>query len=224
MVYALTFGLGAALAGLSGALLAPTTSIAPFMGQQFVAPAFITVVVGGGTNVIAGAVGSSLLLSFVQTPIGLLLGTLSRNGCAVTHSAHHHPHSACRDFFAAPGSFPSDRGALGHTYDETRYFVSSVVPTMLAARPGSGVDLLSWRRRFCATPLVGSEFAATNVAYYLLNIPLGLGLALLWGYGGVLSFGQTAYFHHCRLRLRNRGRQHGGKRGWHCHRLVRRPL
>lgn len=77
MVYALTFGLGAALAGLSGALLAPTTSIAPFMGQQFVAPAFITVVVGGGANVIAGAVGSSALLSLVQTPIGLLLGTFS---------------------------------------------------------------------------------------------------------------------------------------------------
>jgi branched-subunit amino acid ABC-type transport system permease component len=76
-VYALTFGLGAALAGLSGALLAPTTSIAPFMGQQFVAPAFITVVVGGGANVIAGAVGSSALLSFVQTPVGLLLGTFS---------------------------------------------------------------------------------------------------------------------------------------------------
>jgi branched-subunit amino acid ABC-type transport system permease component len=76
-VYALTFGLGAGLAGLSGALLAPTTSIAPFMGQQFVAPAFITVVVGGGANVIAGAVGSSALLSFVQTPVGLLLGTFS---------------------------------------------------------------------------------------------------------------------------------------------------
>ena len=28
------------------------------MGQQFVAPAFITVVVGGATNVIAGALGS----------------------------------------------------------------------------------------------------------------------------------------------------------------------
>jgi branched-subunit amino acid ABC-type transport system permease component len=76
-VYALTFGVGAALAGLSGALLAPTTSIAPFMGQQFVAPAFITVVVGGGANVIAGAVGSSALLSLVQTPVGLLLGTFS---------------------------------------------------------------------------------------------------------------------------------------------------
>jgi ABC-type branched-subunit amino acid transport system permease subunit len=47
---------------------------------------------------------------------------------------------------------------------------------------------------FLCYPLFGSEFGATNVAFYLLNIPLGLGLALLWGYGGVLSFGQTAFF------------------------------
>lgn len=74
LVYMLTFALGAGLAGASGALLAPTTSIAPLMGQQFVAPAFITVVVGGGANVLAGAVGSSVLLSIVKTPVGLLLG------------------------------------------------------------------------------------------------------------------------------------------------------
>lgn len=73
-IYLLTFSLGAGLAGLSGALLAPTTSIMPFMGQQFVAPAFITVVVGGATNVIAGAVGSSLLLSIVKTPVGFFFG------------------------------------------------------------------------------------------------------------------------------------------------------
>jgi branched-chain amino acid transport system permease protein len=73
-VYMLTFSLGAGLAGFSGALLAPTTSIAPTMGQQFVAPAFITVVVGGAANVIAGAVGSSVLLSLVKTPVGFLFG------------------------------------------------------------------------------------------------------------------------------------------------------
>ncbi|MGD9510056.1 MAG: branched-chain amino acid ABC transporter permease [Geminicoccaceae bacterium] len=73
-VYMLTFGLGAGLAGVSGALLAPTASIAPFMGQQFVAPAFITVVVGGATNVITGALGSSLILSLVRTPVGFLFG------------------------------------------------------------------------------------------------------------------------------------------------------
>ncbi len=73
-VYTLTFSLGAGLAGLAGALLAPTSTIAPFMGQQFVAPAFITVVVGGATNVISGAVGSSVLLSAIKTPIGMAYG------------------------------------------------------------------------------------------------------------------------------------------------------
>lgn len=76
-VYTLTFSLGAGLAGLSGALLAPTTSIAPFMGQQFVAPAFITVVVGGAVNVISGALASSVLLSAVKTPVGMALGAFS---------------------------------------------------------------------------------------------------------------------------------------------------
>ena len=45
----------------------------------------------------------------------------------------------------------------------------------------------------CYYPALISEFAATNVAFYLLNIPLALGLCLLWGYCGVLSFGQVAY-------------------------------
>jgi len=74
-IYMATFGIGSALAGMSGALLAPTTSIAPFMGQQFVAPAFITVVVGGGASVIGGAIGSSGLLALVQTPVAFLLGS-----------------------------------------------------------------------------------------------------------------------------------------------------
>jgi len=73
-IYMATFALGAGLAGASGALFAPTTSIAPLMGQQFVAPAFITVVVGGAANVLTGAIGSSLLLSIVKTPVGLIFG------------------------------------------------------------------------------------------------------------------------------------------------------
>ena len=42
-------------------------------------------------------------------------------------------------------------------------------------------------------PALISEFQASNIAFYLLNIPLALGLCLLWGYCGVLSFGQVAY-------------------------------
>jgi branched-chain amino acid transport system permease protein len=47
---------------------------------------------------------------------------------------------------------------------------------------------------FLAVPLYLSEFAAYNVSFYLLNIPMALGLCVLWGYCGVLSFGQVAYF------------------------------
>ena len=45
-----------------------------------------------------------------------------------------------------------------------------------------------------AYPIVGSVFALSNLANFCLYVPLGLGLALLWGYNGVLSFGQSAFF------------------------------
>jgi branched-chain amino acid transport system permease protein len=47
---------------------------------------------------------------------------------------------------------------------------------------------------FLAVPTFLTEFEAYNISFYLLNIPMALGLCLLWGYCGVLSFGQVAYF------------------------------
>jgi branched-chain amino acid transport system permease protein len=43
-------------------------------------------------------------------------------------------------------------------------------------------------------PLVGSLFTMSNFANFALYVPMALGLGLLWGYGGVLSFGQAAFF------------------------------
>lgn len=43
-------------------------------------------------------------------------------------------------------------------------------------------------------PAFGSAFLASNLTNFLLNVPLALGLALLWGHCGVLSFGQMAFF------------------------------
>jgi branched-chain amino acid transport system permease protein len=70
-----TFAIGAGLAGLTGALYAPTTTIVPLMGTTFTAMAFITVVVGGGANPIIGALGSSTVLSFIATPLSSMFGT-----------------------------------------------------------------------------------------------------------------------------------------------------
>lgn len=74
-IYLFTFAAGSALAGLTGALYAPTTTIVPLMGTTFVDVAFITVVVGGGANPIVGALTSSALLSLISAPLSSVLGT-----------------------------------------------------------------------------------------------------------------------------------------------------
>ncbi|RZN34473.1 ABC transporter permease [Bradyrhizobium sp. Leo121] len=45
-----------------------------------------------------------------------------------------------------------------------------------------------------AYPSFGSAFGLSNIANFCLYVPMALGLSLLWGYSGVLSFGQSAFF------------------------------
>ncbi|MFQ5774549.1 MAG: branched-chain amino acid ABC transporter permease [Kiloniellaceae bacterium] len=73
-IYTFTFGLGAALAGLTGALYAPTSTVVPLFGSTFIAPAFITVVIGGGVNPLLGALSSAGFLSVISTPLSSELG------------------------------------------------------------------------------------------------------------------------------------------------------
>ncbi|WP_207482462.1 branched-chain amino acid ABC transporter permease [Arenibaculum pallidiluteum] len=43
-------------------------------------------------------------------------------------------------------------------------------------------------------PLLADGYTVGNTAYFLTWTFMALGLCLIWGYGGVLSFGQTAFF------------------------------
>jgi urea transport system permease protein len=74
-VYMITFGVGAALSGLAGGVLAPLTGVVPTMGGAFIAKAFITVI-GGGPAILAGLVGASTffgainqIAAFLSTPV-----------------------------------------------------------------------------------------------------------------------------------------------------------
>lgn len=71
-IYAYTFGLGSALAGIAGGLFALTSAITPYFGAAYTARAFITVVVGGAAGVINGLVASVLALGGVQTILSSL--------------------------------------------------------------------------------------------------------------------------------------------------------
>jgi branched-chain amino acid transport system permease protein len=64
-IYSLTFGFGAALAGLTGGLYAPTMTIVPTMGATFIMEAFVTVVVGGA-DVFFGTAPAAFILGFLK--------------------------------------------------------------------------------------------------------------------------------------------------------------
>jgi branched-subunit amino acid ABC-type transport system permease component len=74
-VYSITFGVGAALTGLAGAVVAPVSGIFPSIGAAYVAKCFITVI-GGGASIVMGTTAASILFgavnqiaTYVTTPV-----------------------------------------------------------------------------------------------------------------------------------------------------------
>ena len=64
-VYAVTFGIGAALSGLAGGVLAPVSGVFPTIGVAYVAKSFITVI-GGGAAIVTGTLTASALFGAVN--------------------------------------------------------------------------------------------------------------------------------------------------------------
>lgn len=74
-VYGLTFGLGAALAGLAGGLYAPTMTMVPTMGATFMVESFVTVVVGGA-DIFVGAAPAAAILAVIRASLTAWYGQL----------------------------------------------------------------------------------------------------------------------------------------------------
>jgi branched-chain amino acid transport system permease protein len=68
-IYMISFGLGAALAGLAGCLLAPLYSLSPQIGLDFILPAFAVVVLGGLGSV-KGAYVGGFIVGMTETLAG----------------------------------------------------------------------------------------------------------------------------------------------------------
>ena len=64
-VYSITFGIGAALAGLAGGVLAPVSGVFPTIGVAYVAKSFITVI-GGGAAIVTGTLSASALFGAIN--------------------------------------------------------------------------------------------------------------------------------------------------------------
>ncbi|WP_370267334.1 branched-chain amino acid ABC transporter permease [Nioella sp.] len=66
-IYAATFAIGSALAGLAGGLLAPLTGVIPAMGVAFVAKAFITVISGGAAIILGTGTAATIYGAISQS-------------------------------------------------------------------------------------------------------------------------------------------------------------
>ncbi len=65
LLYAAVFGLGSVLAGIAGALAAPTRTLTPGMGLSILIESFIVTVIGGMGS-ITGALVAALLIGFIR--------------------------------------------------------------------------------------------------------------------------------------------------------------
>jgi branched-chain amino acid transport system permease protein len=65
-IYAITFGVSAALAGAAGCLISPIMSVNPFVGGPLVAKAFVIAILGGLGSTIGALVGG-MVLGLVET-------------------------------------------------------------------------------------------------------------------------------------------------------------
>ena len=72
-MYTLTFALGSALAGLAGGLFAPTATIVPFFGTNYIVEAFVTVIVGGA-NALIGTPLAAAFLGAINAALGTKYG------------------------------------------------------------------------------------------------------------------------------------------------------
>jgi urea transport system permease protein len=78
-VDALTFGLGAGIAGVAGVALAQLTNVGPNMGQAYIIDSFMVVVFGGVGNLwgtLVGAMGLGLLTKFIEPQTGAVLAKI----------------------------------------------------------------------------------------------------------------------------------------------------
>lgn len=73
-MYTATFAIGSGLAGLTGALYAPSTTIVPSMGETYLVESFVAVVVGG-PSVLLGTTLAGATLGFVDALFSYVYGS-----------------------------------------------------------------------------------------------------------------------------------------------------
>ena len=173
-VYMVTFSIGAALTGLAGALLAPMNIVMPTIGVAYIGKAFITVISGGTAAVVGTATASTIfgsisqLVTFQTTPI---LGQVALLVVAII-LLRILPGGITGRFFR--------RAIMIRSFDWDRHGVVLVALSMIA------ILLLA--------PRLSDLFMLLQMTYFASMVIFALSMGFVWGYGGIMCFGQSAFF------------------------------
>ena len=180
--YKLVFTSGALIAGLAGALISPMLSVDPYIGNIYLVRSFFVVTVGGLGELLGGTLVGAFFIGGAETIIALA-------------STRHSPRRSC-------SRLPSWSCAFGHKACSAsddghprRRLVSSAASS---PAPGGGRWRVDCRRRGLLRTRRGARgglrLSGHILPQYMLFGMLALSLGLLWGFIGIVSFGQAAFF------------------------------
>jgi branched-chain amino acid transport system permease protein len=177
LLFATTFMLGSALAGLGGALQIPREAVSLQMDLSIIAEAFVVVVIGGMGSV-AGAYVAAVLISVLNAyaillfpQISILLPFLVMAAVLILRP------------YGLLGSPGSEHGAPVEPEPPLRLMSNRAMMAVAAA-----LFVL------VASPLFTSDFAQVLMTDVIIAALFAASLHFMMGVGGMVSFGHAAYF------------------------------
>lgn len=182
------FLLGAALAGLGGALQLPRDTLTLQMDLLIIADVFVVTVVGGMGSV-AGAYLAALLITELQAML-LLIPPFTLLGLQVSPAKL----TLIPSFLVmAAVLIVRPYGLLGRPQAQAR-MATGAEPVLRLAGPGLKLLGLATLAAIAALPLLSGDYALAVASEMAILVLFTASLHFIMGPGGMASFGHVAYF------------------------------
>ncbi len=186
-IYAITFGLGAGLAGLCGGLYAPTIESHPHDGINL------------RRRKLCHGRGRWRECAFGHRPRWGLACGHSDYAERVARADRRADRLAHRRHSRHPGVAGRHHGLdePSHALNLKENFLMLKLlngPHTFGSGPRFWGGFLVVLALVLAYPFFATPYDVGNFAYFFIWLFMALGLCLMWGYGGIMSFGQTFFF------------------------------
>lgn len=197
-LFMIVFGFGTMLAGFAGIMIAPILSVEPGMGDTILILAFVVIVIGGIGSV-RGAFVAALLVGLVDTLGRSFMVDILRLVMAPSPARTVGPAIASMLIYLLMAVVLSVRPA---GLFPVRGRTAPAAPVAAAAVPwrakgGAGAWPAALFVAFSVVPLaapyLGDAYVLNLVTRIMIFAIAALGLDLLVGYGGLVSFGHAAF-------------------------------